>query len=333
MNAAFSHGIDDSFVQSYVDYYASVNPWMSLWDATPANTVLLSERDSPYRGFTESEFYVDWLAPQRNVDAFAGTKIEVDEHNTVVVAWHYAASEAETYDRPAARLLSRIAPVIAETVMGGGLLREGIERGMRLGPLLENIDGAALLVDRDRRIHEANGAAAVALRKATLLSGACNVLAMRDPVAQRWLEETVAKLADGQPVASTATAFSSDDMVFSITVTRAPDHMEAGIALLVRPRPRVLVVVRLLAGGPVRVDAAALRLAYGLSRAEIHLCETLLNGRSLADAAQILGVSEGTVRQRVKVVFQKTRTHRQGELIALLARFGTGGWSDEDATG
>jgi hypothetical protein len=35
-----------------------------------------------------------------------------------------------------------------------------------------------------------------------------------------------------------------------------------------------------------------------------------------------MAISEGHARQRLKIVFNKTSTSRQGELIALLAKLG-----------
>jgi DNA-binding CsgD family transcriptional regulator len=81
------------------------------------------------------------------------------------------------------------------------------------------------------------------------------------------------------------------------------------------------VVVHLLVGTSLRLDGSGLRLAFGLSGAETRLCEILVNGRSLAEAADMLHISEGTARQRIKTIFQKTGVHRQGQLIALVSRF------------
>lgn len=43
-------------------------------------------------------------------------------------------------------------------------------------------------------------------------------------------------------------------------------------------------------------------------------------GASVAEAAEQLKITEGTGRTRLKMIFQKTGTSRQAELILLLAR-------------
>lgn len=321
INATFWNGIDPDYMESYRNHYASVNPWVDFWTGVPAGVVSISERDSPSSAFRDSEFYVDWLAPQGNMKAAVGTRLDVDRHNTIHVAWHYDIANADSYDAPAAAILEGTKSRLIEAVQTATLLRDGLEGGQRLGSLIERIEGAAILVDRDRKIREANAEASATLREGEVLAATGNGLSLRDPAAQRWFEEAVARLADGLPVAAHSTVFGADERIFRISVTRAPDHAEPGFALLVRPRPLVLVVVRMLVGGQSRLDEAGLRFAFGLSRAEFRLCEVLANGRSLAQAAEILGISDGTVRQRVKTVFQKTGTHRQGELVAVLGRF------------
>lgn len=57
---------------------------------------------------------------------------------------------------------------------------------------------------------------------------------------------------------------------------------------------------------------------YGLSPAEVLLIEELLQGASIAAAADTLGISENTARTQLRSVFTKTNVHRQAELIRLV---------------
>ena len=321
VNTVFATGIDPSFVASFREHYAAVNPWMEFWSTVPPGEVKVSERDSPSSAFRDTEFYTDWLAPQDHMKAASGIRFDVDAHNTVFVCWHYEPRHAPVYDRLAETVLKAAKPGLLDAIRSAAMLRQGLEATPKLGPMIERIDGAALLVDADRHIREANAEASVAMVRGDILTGAGNLLALRDPAAQRWLEEAVAQLSAGKhPGFSTAT-FAAGERVFRVSVTRAPEYGEPGSPLLIRPRPQLLVVVQLLVGTSLRLDGNGLRLAFGLSGAETRLCEILANGRSLAEAADMLHISEGTARQRIKTIFQKTGTHRQGQLIALVSRF------------
>jgi DNA-binding CsgD family transcriptional regulator len=72
------------------------------------------------------------------------------------------------------------------------------------------------------------------------------------------------------------------------------------------------------------VDEALLHRAYGLTRAESRLAQLLVNGETLASAAKRLHVSEATAKTQLQHIFQKTRTHRQPELVKLLLTLASG---------
>jgi PAS domain-containing protein len=71
-----------------------------------------------------------------------------------------------------------------------------------------------------------------------------------------------------------------------------------------------------------RLVAAPTELArtFGLTPAEARLASRLLNEDSIEMAADNLGVAYETARNLLKGIFQKTETHCQGQLIAVLAR-------------
>jgi DNA-binding CsgD family transcriptional regulator len=62
-----------------------------------------------------------------------------------------------------------------------------------------------------------------------------------------------------------------------------------------------------------------LRELYGLTQAETRLALSLVDGRSLIETADSIGVTHETVRSQVKSVLHKTGTRRQGELTRLLS--------------
>jgi DNA-binding CsgD family transcriptional regulator len=75
----------------------------------------------------------------------------------------------------------------------------------------------------------------------------------------------------------------------------------------------------------MQVPDAILRSLFGLTTTEARLAHQLADGSSLREASMRLGISEGHARQRLKSVFVKTRTKRQGELVILLTKLGDRG--------
>jgi len=66
-----------------------------------------------------------------------------------------------------------------------------------------------------------------------------------------------------------------------------------------------------------------LRRVFNLTPAEARLMDHLLREESLKAAAESLGVAIGTARNQLKAIYQKTGTHGQGQLIALILRLAT----------
>jgi DNA-binding CsgD family transcriptional regulator len=80
----------------------------------------------------------------------------------------------------------------------------------------------------------------------------------------------------------------------------------------------VVVLVDLdTAPGP---STEALQKIFGLTPSEARLAIEVTKGRSPEEIAASHGVAVGTTRKQLASVFAKTGTHRQAELVALLAR-------------
>ena len=71
---------------------------------------------------------------------------------------------------------------------------------------------------------------------------------------------------------------------------------------------------------PLRLSREMLGRVFGLTVTEAKLAGELVLGKSLQHASAQLAISESHARQRLKSIFHKTGTSRQGELIALLAK-------------
>jgi DNA-binding CsgD family transcriptional regulator len=65
-------------------------------------------------------------------------------------------------------------------------------------------------------------------------------------------------------------------------------------------------------------SAALLRRLYGLTNGEAEVAVRIARGAGVRDIADELSVSYPTIRTHLQHVFDKTDTHRQGELVRLL---------------
>ena len=82
---------------------------------------------------------------------------------------------------------------------------------------------------------------------------------------------------------------------------------------------RAILLIRDLEGNAA-FDQALLAATFELTPAQARLAARLARGDSVETAAQEAGVALATARNQLKTIFQKTGTHRQAELGALLHR-------------
>jgi DNA-binding CsgD family transcriptional regulator len=74
-----------------------------------------------------------------------------------------------------------------------------------------------------------------------------------------------------------------------------------------------------LAARPAIVSADLMRV-FGLTAAEARFADRLLSEASLEATAESLGVAYSAARNQLGAIYQKTDTHSQGQLIALISR-------------
>lgn len=72
----------------------------------------------------------------------------------------------------------------------------------------------------------------------------------------------------------------------------------------------------------VHLPSDILHEFYGLTQAETRLARLLLDGNSLIEAAEMIGVTRETVRSQVKSIFHKTGMRGQGQLMRFLIQLG-----------
>jgi DNA-binding CsgD family transcriptional regulator len=217
--------------------------------------------------------------------------------------WGYLAlhrrKASANFSRPEAKLISGLSRQLAE--------------GIRLSLLVENTDkegvpeGPGLIVlDDDLAVVGANPAAARLLDEVLL-----------DPEVERGAPSAIFSVAalvgglDGRgeisetPKARIKSA-SGRWLMAHATRLDAPGG-EKRIAVIVEPAP------------PLEAGAIALR-AYGLTARELEVAGLVLQGFSTAEIASRLVVSELTVQQHLKGVFEKAAVRSRRELVSEVFR-------------
>lgn len=317
--------MDPAFQKSYAEHFAYINPWGPYWTSIKRTMIAASEEVSPARAFAKSEFYNDWLLPQDRAEAAVGMKIVGERDEAVHVLLHFPLSMSGVYDRAAQDIMARIRGSLERSVNLARLLRADVEAAAAKAALVERSRYAAFIVDGGRRLRDANPLAERLLSSARCVAvrkGRCH---LADTKADAHFGVALEKLSKGLPTSASRIALRTATGAWQVSLASIPLPQPAagpGLTLLPPHRMILVLIVDLDSKGTGASDLAPVATIFGLTPSETAFCKRLLLGETVAEAADELGITQGTARTRLKAILQKTGTSRQAELMLLLAKAG-----------
>lgn len=191
--------------------------------------------------------------------------------------------------------------------------RLGLERAAATTATLQMIGLPAAVLTRSGRVLSTNG----------LFDGLTSLfmpvafgrLAIANISANRLFQQAVETTAGAEPA------------VRSIPIPETHEHRACIVHLVplrrsahdVFPGGDLIVAVSALKRSTLVPSPAVLTGLFDLTPAEAKLASALAAGRSIKEASQAVGVTESSGRTYLARIFGKTGTHRQAELVALLA--------------
>lgn len=308
---------DPAFIAEYLDHMVPHDPTVQYLIAHPETPIV---HDGMVIAESEKDrhFYYDWHG--RHSDT--RFRLVGQAHPAPAVQAGVALHRQRKVGRYESRDIEQFA-----------VLHRHIERalaiGFRLGSLgtmqqcttalLDRNPAAILLLDEQQRVVYANSAADAFRSKGDgikLVDDGLSLLHHRDNERLRSLIAaalTSTRSAGADPGGVMRAARPSGCRPYLIVVTPVSKHYPAFSFL----RPAICIVIT-DPDGCLPLSHERLCATFGLTEAEARLAARLTAGDDLRTAAARLGIGYGTARARLVEIFQKTETHRQGELIKLL---------------
>lgn len=313
--------VDPAFARSYSEHFAYVNPWSAYWTKAQSGLVALSEEVSPARLFAKTEFYNDWLRPQRDAEAAAGLKLVGNRGEAILFVMHFPLHLSEEYGRAAAQVLRQVRSGLERSISLAGAIQARIEGATTAAALVERGRCAAVVIEGNRQVREANELAEHLFSSGRAVIVRNNRCFIADSEADAHFASALEKLSRGMTTEGANLFFRTPSGAWQLTMTALPAVVTStNSPMLLPPRRLVLILANELLPTAEATDLSALKALAGLTPAEITFCRRLLLGESVADAAEQLGITVETARTRLKSIFQKTQTSRQGQLMLLLSR-------------
>jgi DNA-binding CsgD family transcriptional regulator/PAS domain-containing protein len=309
-------GFEPGRLDRYAEHFTFTNPWMKSIDALPEGGTANSSDVYPDSQLRRTEFYGDWLKPQGLAHALGGPVLK---RGTVVSMFSFLREE---HRGPFGAEEDALLEVLMPHLRRACLLHQRLARfrAERAGALaaLEKLPTAVWVIDAQGRLLFANAAGRDldSRHDGLWIDGTGHPVAA-DPNETQALHRCIrATLAAG------AGRGVAPDCAVSIRrhCCDAPLHVmlyPLGENALVQGCAAAMFIFDpSKAAAP---DTHLLRRFYGLTPAEARLACALARGDSVEGYGAVHGLTMNTVRTHLKRALAKTGTHRQSQLVGLLA--------------
>jgi DNA-binding CsgD family transcriptional regulator len=263
-----------------------------------------------------SGFYQEWLR-HLDIHHMLGAVFQAAEGVIGVLGIH-RTREAGAYTEVERSKVALLLPHLQRALRLGRRLSALSQAHATALQALDRVDTGVIVVDARCRVTLSSAMADALLRGNTELAvhGGCLVLqrpALRDALSAR--VRAAVDVAQGEPGDPGAALCVPRMGRLPLVLEIAP--LRPSLSVFGDQGPAALVFIR---DPEAPADLEKLRVLFDLTRTEAAVAAALAQGRSLEGIASGLGIGLATVRSHLKRILAKTGTHRQAEVVALLAR-------------
>jgi DNA-binding CsgD family transcriptional regulator len=303
--------------ESYLDHYGHFDPThaIRLFDVGKIHS---TEDWIPIEEFRKGQFYQEWARPQRLEDA-ANVLLE---SNADGFSYFCLMKGGELVDDDLRRMLAPVVPHLLRAVMIGQILHPGRGIASPVETILDELKAAMFLLDGTAFITHSNESGRDLLEQKDFLRADHGRLTALDPHLNRVLRDATAASVLGDGAAgseSIALPFVSHDgerFVGRLLPLTSGRRRETGIAY---DATAVLFVTKASFESTAASDL--IRKIFRLTPAETRVMLAIVEHGSIPEASRHLDVAESTIKTHLSQVFIKTSTHRQADLVKLIAAF------------
>ncbi len=308
-------GVDDKDQERYEGYYSARNIWTIRGrDRLCQGAVLTGEDVCPNRDLERSEYYNDYLKGLGFYYALASVP-SADAHTSLIVTT-FRTRRRGPFEPDVLALQKSLTPHLQRAAQLYDRLASAEFRARAFHDALDRMPLGVVLLDPRRCPVFVNRAARAFMAAKDGLGLSPQGLTGASPAETAQLRRLVLSANTPSSVGSTGGGHvrlqrPSGRKPYEVMVAPLDVDAEAG-------RQTTVGVIVFIADPEEErpADPALLRQFYGLTPSEARLTGALLEGSTLADAADRLEVTRHTARWTLKQVLEKTDTRTQGQLIA-----------------
>jgi DNA-binding CsgD family transcriptional regulator len=272
----------------------------------------------PQDELVKTRFYREWIEPQGIVDAIA-VNLEKGVMRSSLLNIRMDATYGVA-DEAALHRTRLLVPHFQRAVAIGRLFDQSKAAEAVLTETLDHIEAGVFLVGVHGRIVFVNTPAKKLLDEGKLLREERQSLAAVAPEANRMLRDIFAAAEKGDAsvgvrgVAIPLSASSQDRWFAHVLPLTSGHRQQAGETY---SAIAAVFVRKTSLESPTPLEAIA--KLYKFTASEIRVLDAVLKVGSIKAMAEMLGISQATVKTHLHNVFRKSGTNRQSDLVKLVA--------------
>lgn len=314
-------GVEQNYVNSYIDNYAHKNPWTAVFELQIPGKIRTDQSLDKHHNtpgfYRKTEYFNDWLEPHDFYYSLGTTLLSRNNINTKF--YMYRSKFGHSFSK---QDITKFQYLSGHMIRSMEMTQRLALKDSQISEALHFIDRlkfGVLFLDDDSTIIHANQFAEKLMHAADgLKSKAGAILATHRSDGKKLsaLIQSALQIYNGQSKALPCTLNiqrPSGKRPFDVTAIPLP-HQTSPFAV---PSAALILFIcdpELDPGIPTDY----LQHRYGLTATEAKLAQCLSQGDSLRKVAEHAGLSYETARWYLKIIFQKTGARRQAELLRLL---------------
>ena len=307
--------VDPHYLQLYYEKYLPLNPMFPAASFVDEGVVASDEDIMPRAELNKTRFYKEWIKPQGTLGALS-VNLEKGVTRTSMINVRMTVQLQDDMRRR----LGLLVPHLQRAVAIGKLFDQKSATERALTEAFDHVEAAVFLVGAKGQIVFTNDIAKKMLGEGILVKKSRNALSAVFPNANRSLDEIFRSVEESDAsvgVRGVAIALTPKSQgpwfahILPLTSGRrqqtATNYGAVAAVFIRRSVPNVL--------SPLEEIAKH----YDLTAAEARVFDAVFKAQGIKAIAELLGLSQATVKTQMQRLFRKTGTRRQTDLVKLVA--------------
>ncbi len=318
----FASGHDPHFLETYHEKYFKINPIFPTVVFFDVERTLSIADCLPYEDFCRSQFVREWVVPQGFIDiALSNVEKSATGCSIFTVMRNITNGPADDEFR---RRFGLIVPHVRRALLIGNVIDRHKIEAAALADTLDTLASAMFIVDETGRIVHANASGYAMVAEGRVLRAPTGRLIANDHAAGQALLDSFTAAAGGDAalgrrgVAVSLRARDDERYVAHVLPLTSGARHKAGVCY-----GAVAAIFVRKAGLDLPSPPVAVAHEFQLTPAELRVLFSIIEIGGVSEVADVLGISEATVRTHLHRLFEKTGTERQSDLVKLVAGYCT----------